>query len=102
LAVPLVAGVWSLIAFGRLTRRGLAHRRAWLDARRALAAREPTMKDVLLATVQKLDSPAETAIREFEAKWEQIAAESNRRLMARPDLEKLVGTTPWPHARRSA
>lgn len=50
LAVPLVAGVWSLIAFGRLARRGLAHRRAWLDARRALAASpRPPVRVVRLA-----------------------------------------------------
>ncbi len=52
---------------------------------------EKTMKDALLTTAQKLDPPAETAIREFEAKWEQIAVKGNRLLMARPDLEKLVG-----------
>jgi hypothetical protein len=49
------------------------------------------MKDALLTTAQKLDPPAETAIREFEAKWEQVAAAGTRMLMARPDLEKLVG-----------
>ncbi len=49
------------------------------------------MKDTLLTTARKLDPPAETAIREFEDKWEQIAAAGTRQLMARPDLEKLVG-----------
>jgi hypothetical protein len=50
------------------------------------------MKDALLTTAQKLVPPSETAVREFEVKWEQIAAAGTRQLMARPDLEKLVGT----------
>ncbi|MCA1785920.1 MAG: hypothetical protein LC657_08065 [Desulfobacteraceae bacterium] len=50
------------------------------------------MKDVLLISAEKLAPPAETAIQEFEHKWEQIAAEGTRLLMARPDIEKLVGT----------
>lgn len=49
------------------------------------------MKDVLLSSAKRLEQPAETAIREFEAKWEQVAAAGTRMLMARPDLEKLVG-----------
>lgn len=49
------------------------------------------MKDALLTTAQKLVPPSEAAIREFEAKWEQIAAAGSQRLKARPDLEKLVG-----------
>jgi len=49
------------------------------------------MKDALLTNAQKLEPPAETAIREFETKWEQIAAAGTRQLMARPDIEKLVG-----------
>ncbi|MDT8377582.1 MAG: hypothetical protein RQ739_01730 [Desulfotignum sp.] len=50
------------------------------------------MKDALLTTAQQLEPPTETAVREFEDKWEQIAAEGTRQLMARSDLEKLVGT----------
>jgi hypothetical protein len=49
------------------------------------------MKDTLLTNAQKIDPPGETAIREFEHKWEKIAAEGTRLLMVRPDLEKLVG-----------
>ena len=49
------------------------------------------MKDVLLSSAEKLAPPAETAIQEFEHKWEIIAAEGTRLLLARPDLEKLVG-----------
>ncbi|MCF8090210.1 MAG: hypothetical protein K9K63_06555 [Desulfotignum sp.] len=49
------------------------------------------MKDALLTQAQKLEPPAETAIREFEVKWEQIAAKGTRLLMDRPDLAKLVG-----------
>lgn len=50
------------------------------------------MKEALLTKAQKLEPPAETAVREFEDKWEQIAAAGTRQLMARPDIEKLVGT----------
>jgi hypothetical protein len=49
------------------------------------------MKEALLTTAQKLEPPAETAIREFENNWEKIAATGSCMLMARPDLEKLVG-----------
>jgi len=49
------------------------------------------MKDVLLVSAETLAPPAETAIQEFEHKWEQIAAQGTRLLLARPDLEKLVG-----------
>jgi hypothetical protein len=49
------------------------------------------MKDALLATARTLVPPPETATREFEHKWEQVAAAGTRLLMERPDLEKLVG-----------
>lgn len=38
LAVPLVAGIWSMAAFTRVGRRTLAHRRVMLEAQHALAA----------------------------------------------------------------
>ncbi|MFP4311063.1 MAG: M56 family metallopeptidase [Nitriliruptoraceae bacterium] len=50
LAVPLVAGIWAIVALLRLLRRGLAHRRTWVEAREALArSPRPPVKLVRLA-----------------------------------------------------
>lgn len=50
LAVPLVAGVWAVVAFARLARRGTAHRRTLHAARHALAdSPRPPVRLVRLA-----------------------------------------------------
>ncbi|MFU8839631.1 MAG: M48 family metalloprotease [Nitriliruptoraceae bacterium] len=50
LAVPLVAGLWVLVAGARVLRRGIAHRRTWLGACRALAtSTRPPVRVVRLA-----------------------------------------------------
>ncbi len=50
LAVPIVAGTWAVVALGRVARRGLAHRGALREARRALAASpRPPVRLVRLA-----------------------------------------------------
>ncbi|MBM9537821.1 hypothetical protein [Desulfobulbus alkaliphilus] len=49
------------------------------------------MKDTLLSSAGRLQSPDEKSIEEFGHKWEQVAAAGTLVLMARPDLEKLVG-----------
>jgi hypothetical protein len=49
-------------------------------------------KEELLATARKLEQPPREVADEFGAKRERLAAEGNRRMGARPDLERLVGS----------
>ncbi len=48
-------------------------------------------KEELIASAHGLTPPAVLWMREFSEKREEIAAEVNRVMVARPDLEKLVG-----------
>jgi hypothetical protein len=49
-------------------------------------------KEELLATAGELKQPPREAVDEFSTKREQLAAEGNRRMGARSDLERLVGS----------
>ena len=49
-------------------------------------------KEELLATARELKQPARDVADEFGAKRERLAAEGNRRMGARPDLGRLVGS----------
>lgn len=48
-------------------------------------------RDDLILTAKRLVPPSLEAIEEFAGKREQLAAEVNRMMSERPDLEKLVG-----------
>ena len=48
-------------------------------------------REELLTTAKELKQPPRDAADEFGAHREQLAAEGNRRMGARPDLERLVG-----------
>jgi len=45
----------------------------------------------LIETARKLRQPSPEAAAQFEAARDSLAAELNRRMTARPDLEKLIG-----------
>jgi hypothetical protein len=49
-------------------------------------------KEELLATARELEQPPREVTDEFGAKRERLAAEGNRRLGARRDLQRLVGS----------
>ena len=48
-------------------------------------------KEALIAAASRLTPPADRWAREFSQKREAMAAEVNRVISVRPDLEKLVG-----------
>lgn len=48
-------------------------------------------RDDLVLSTKRLRAPTAEAMEEFAAKREQLAAEVNRKMAERPDLEKLVG-----------
>ncbi len=49
------------------------------------------MKEHILDTAKELKPPEASFCREFEEKWEQLAAMGTRTLFERPDLDKLIG-----------
>lgn len=49
-------------------------------------------REELLATARELEQPPREVADEFSAKRERLAAEGSRRMGARPDLERLVGS----------
>lgn len=54
-------------------------------------ALEVNMKDKLLASAQKLIPPSEKAREEFNAKIDILVVIGNKKIAARPDLDKLIG-----------
>jgi hypothetical protein len=48
-------------------------------------------KDELIRSAQLLKAPLAPATQEFERKVDAVAAELTRRMLARPDLERLIG-----------
>jgi hypothetical protein len=52
---------------------------------------EPMSREGLLATARRLPSPAAEAAAEFENKQERMAVELSRRMLARPDVDRLIG-----------
>ncbi|MCX7019991.1 MAG: hypothetical protein WCK47_14645 [bacterium] len=49
-------------------------------------------KDQQFASARKLQQPTAAAATAFEAGQEAMAAELNRRMLARPDLDRLIGS----------
>ncbi len=49
------------------------------------------MKERILKTASVLKQPGESSMKEFETKWENLAARGTLMLMDRPDVEKLIG-----------
>ena len=52
---------------------------------------EPMTREHLLASARQLRPPAAVAAAEFEGKLERMAAELNRRMLSRPDVDRLIG-----------
>ena len=50
-----------------------------------------TTREQLIGSAQKLRPPSAEAAADFAAKQETMAAELNRRMLARPDLDRLIG-----------
>lgn len=50
-----------------------------------------TKKEELIQSAQLLKAPSATAAKEFDKKIDAVAAELTRRMLARPDLERLIG-----------
>jgi len=48
-------------------------------------------RERLISSAQKLSPPSAEAAADFEARQEIVAAELNRRMLERPDLERLIG-----------
>jgi hypothetical protein len=48
-------------------------------------------KEELIRSAQLLKAPSATATKEFDKKIDAVAAELTRRMLARPDLERLIG-----------
>jgi hypothetical protein len=48
-------------------------------------------KEELLLSAEKLQQPLQKAIDEFSSRQDAMAAELNRRMLLRPDLERLIG-----------
>jgi len=48
-------------------------------------------KDELIRSAQLLEAPSAPAAEEFERKADAVAAELTRRMLMRPDLERLIG-----------
>ena len=48
-------------------------------------------KEELVQSAQVLKAPSAAATKEFERKLDAVAAELSRRMLARPDLERLIG-----------
>jgi len=49
------------------------------------------MKKAILKTAGLLKPPGNTSMQEFRIKWETLAATGTQMLLARPDIEKLIG-----------
>ena len=52
---------------------------------------EGAMKKAILKTARLLKQPGKASMQDFKIKWENLSAKGTRMLMARPDIEKLIG-----------
>lgn len=49
------------------------------------------MKKAILKTARLLKQPGNASMQDFRIKWENLSAKGTQMLMARPDIEKLIG-----------